>query len=310
MDTKLKELRKKVNRFNSVSAKLEELNSQHASLKEKERELDKVRSKEQTDVERLEGRSLTSFFYAMVGKKEAKMDKEQQEAYVAAVKYDTALAELKAKEEDIVFLENELRSLEGCEEEMQEALKEKSIWLKNNNPDTADKIMKHEERIAYLQGQIKEIGEASVVGQRAYQEAEEINDELDSAESWGTWDVFGGGLITDLEKHSHLDEAQSKINHLQTLLSKFKTELADVSISADMQVQIDGFLKFADYFWDGLFTDWTVLDSIHSSQEQMNQVTNMISETLEHLEKKRNAAENEYKTEEAALGELIEKSEG
>lgn len=308
MDSKLKELRKKVNRYNSVSSKLEELNHQHALLKEKECELYKVRSKELADVERLEGRSLTSFFYAIAGKKEAKMDKEQQEAYVAAVKYDTALAELKAKEKEIVFLENELRSLKGCEEEIQQALREKSVWLKKNSPNTADKIMRHEERIAYLQGQVKEIGEAIVIGTSAHQEAEEINTELDSAESWGTWDVFGGGLITDLQKHSHLDEAQSKINYLQTLLSKFKTELADVSISADMKVQIDGFLRFADYFWDGLFADWAVLDSIHSSQEQMNQVTNKISETLKHLEKMRNAAENEIKTEETALGDLIEKS--
>jgi len=35
-----------------------------------------------------------------------------------------------------------------------------------------------------------------------------------------------------------------------------------------MQVNVDGFLRFADYFFDGLFADWAVLDRINQSQEQ------------------------------------------
>ena len=31
---------------------------------------------------------------------------------------------------------------------------------------------------------------------------------LESAEGWGTWDLLGGGLISDLAKHSHIDDAK------------------------------------------------------------------------------------------------------
>ncbi len=60
------------------------------------------------------------------------------------------------------------------------------------------------------------------------------------------------------------------------------TELADVTIHADMQVNIDGFLRFADYFFDGLFANWAVLDQIGHSQTQVqstrNQTENVCSQ--------------------------------
>ena len=48
---------------------------------------------------------------------------------------------------------------------------------------------------------------------------------------------------------------------------RFKTELADVEITADLQITVDGFLKFADFFFDGLFTD---LSLIHISDPAGN----------------------------------------
>ena len=116
---------------------------------------------------------------------------------------------------------------------------------------------------------------------------------LDSAEGWGTWDLFGGVLIADLAKHSHLDEAQGSIERLQSQLRQFKTELADVTIYADMQVNVDGFLRFADYFFDGLFADWAVLDKISQSQSQVQRTKGQIESVLSRLDSMLNAVEQE-----------------
>lgn len=80
---------------------------------------------------------------------------------------------------------------------------------------------------------------------------------------------------------------------LQSQMRTFKTELADVTISADFQVNIDGFLRFADYFFDGLFADWAVLDRIHQSQEQMESTRNQISGILAHLQNLAEGTERE-----------------
>ena len=116
---------------------------------------------------------------------------------------------------------------------------------------------------------------------------------LESAEGWATWDLFGGGLVADLVKHGHLDEAQAAVEDLQIQLGRFRTELADVTIQADVQVSIDGFLRFADYFFDGLFADWAVLDQIVRSQEQVRQTWTQIDGVLTRLEALRQAAERE-----------------
>ena len=71
--------------------------------------------------------------------------------------------------------------------------------------------------------------------------------------------------MADLAKYEELDDAQKQIEQLQVELRRFKTELADVEITADLQVTVDSFLKFADFFFDGLFADWAVLDHINQA---------------------------------------------
>src|SRR5699024_7962241 len=90
-----------------------------------------------------------------------------------------------------------------------------------------------------------------------------------------------------------LDDAQAMVEELQTQLRRFKTELADVTISADFQVSIDGFLLVADYLFDGIFADWAVLDKIGRSQEQVNDTRNQICSVLERLEQMEKQAERE-----------------
>ena len=143
--------------------------------------------------------------------------------------------------------------------------------------------MKLEERTAYLESQKRELEEAVSAGRAALTTADQIAGSLDSAEGWGTWDLFGGGLISDLAKHSHLDDAQASVEFLQSQLRRFKTELSDVTISADFQVNIDGFLRVADYLFDGIFADWTVLDQIHQSQAQIQNTRSQICNVLDYL---------------------------
>lgn len=80
---------------------------------------------------------------------------------------------------------------------------------------------------------------------------------------------------------------------MQVELCRFKTELADVTIQGDLQVSIDGFLRFADFFFDGLFADWTVLDQINRSQSQVRTTRAQIEQVLDRLDALLQAAEAE-----------------
>lgn len=301
----IQEIREEMQEQNRIAAKLDELHTQQQELRETESKLRAVRSKEERDVERLEGGSLAALFYGMIGRKSEKLDKEQREAYEAAVRHDTVLGELETMDYEIQQLERRKHSMNELENKLENAIRERKEWLKANCPEKAQDILDAEARIAGLRGQLKEIQEALEAGKSAKRTTEDIKKSLSSAESWGTWDVLGGGMITTMVKHSHLDEAQNQINVLQQRLRTFRTELVDVSFDSDIQVQIDGFLRFADYFWDGIFSDWMVLGKIHDSQSQIYEVGAKLDNVLRQLNTMKNQAEQGLEAEKNRLERLV-----
>ena len=83
------------------------------------------------------------------------------------------------------------------------------------------------------------------------------------------------------------------MEYLQSQLRAFRTELADVTISADFQVNIDGFLRVADYVFDGIFADWAVLDRINQAQVQVENTRAQICAVLDYLRQMTEQAEQE-----------------
>ena len=304
-DEKLQQLQEQMARSKQLEAMIKELRNQRDSLTAQVRELESIKLEEQADVDRLEVRSLAAFFYNVIGKMDEQLDKESQEAYAARVKYDAAARELEGVEADLRRYESELSALRGCEHRYDEVLKEKADAIKAAGGSNGEEILKLEERNAFLESQKKELQEAISAGNAALSTTQQVLSSLDSAEGWGTWDLFGGGLVANLAKHSHLDEAQGAIEQLQSQLRRFKTELADVTIQADMQVNVDGFLRFADYFFDGLFADWAVLDKINQSQSQVQNTKSQIASVLSRLDSMMRTLEQEQVQIKSKLDTLV-----
>ena len=307
-DEELRELQIQAATKNRLESVLNEPRKQKSILEAKVEELSVQKVKEQLDVDHLERRSLSNYFYQVVGKLDEKLTKEKQEAYEAAVKYDAAYSELQAVEADIRAKELEYGKVRRSNERYQEVLKEKQEAVKLSGVPEAAEILRLEAQLTSLDVQLKELEEAISAGKRAEQIADSILESLSSAEGWGTWDLLGGGLIADMAKHSHLDEAQGLVERLQGALRKFKTELADVEIIADMQVNIDGFLRFADYFFDGLFADWSVMNKISDAQGQVGRVKNQIGTVLSKLNSAGTSVKAEKNKAMSQLQELVKKA--
>ena len=301
----LKELHSKVARKKRLEVVLQDLWAQEQELVPKVAELEQIKMDEQEDVERLEGGSLAALFYSVVGKMDEKLDKERQEAYMASVKFDAAVRQLETVEYEIEKGEKELEELQGCEERYEQLLKEKLEILKSASGSVATEILQLEESILHTSNQKREIEEAVSAGDQALKVAKDVQSSLNSADGWSTFDMLGGGWIASMAKHEHLDEAQHKVELLQIKLRKFRTELADVKISADMKVSIDGFTRFADFFFDGLFMDWMVADQISQSQKQVALTTLQIEEAIERLEKLQAKAEKDREHFQKQLEELV-----
>lgn len=170
----------------------------------------------------------------------------------------------------------------------------------------ADRICALERSIGENASQLKELDEAVSAGQTALRQIGAIESSLGSAEDWGTWDLFGGGLISFAAKHSHLDDAQRGAEYLQTLLDRFRTELADIKMTAQLgRMDTDGFLRFADWFFDGLIADWAVLSRIRDSQESLTQVQGQVDGALSKLETLRQGRVSEKSALERQLSDVV-----
>ncbi len=240
-DSTLKELWQQVAEKKSCEAKQKELTAQRDTLADRLKKLEKSKLAEQADVDRLEGHSLATFFYQVIGKMDEKLDKERQEAYAARVKYDVALHDLSSVDADLEQIQNRLARLSDCERQYQATLSEKIKSIKASAHPAAQQVAESESRIAALKVQKRELLEAINAGKTALHTVNEVLETLDNAEGWSTWDVMGGGLGVDLAKYAELDDAQEQIEQLQVELRRFKTELSDVEITADLQVAVDSF---------------------------------------------------------------------
>ena len=114
----------------------------------------------------------------------------------------------------------------------------------------------------------KEIQEAISAGERALDSLREAQKYLSSAGNWGIVDILGGGLITDLIKHSKINNASQCMETARQDLRRFQRELDDVNEYLP-NIQVGDFLTFADFFFDGFIADMFVQSKIGDAKKQV-----------------------------------------
>lgn len=279
----LEALQAQMRQKTKAQSALKSLKDQLASLQKQETSLRQIRVKEAKDVERASGGTLSAFVYYILGSRQQHIDKEEAEAYAAAVKHDSVCAQIAGVEGDIAYYEKILSEVADCESRYKALLAEKSAALKSTQPQKAAQICALEEQICYLKGQLKETSEAYWAGKQVVEQLAGLDQSLSSAQNWGVVDLFGGGLISGAAKYSHLDEAQSQMHLLQSLLRRYATELADIEIEHPVDIKPGSFLTFADFFFDNLWADFAVLDHIAKSQERVCAIKSKVSAVQSRL---------------------------
>lgn len=129
----------------------------------------------------------------------------------------------------------------------------------------------------------KEIDEAIVSGERALASLKTAQEKLNSARNWGIFDMLGGGLLADIMKHSKMNEASAYMEEAKRDLLVFQKELQDVQETIDLKVDVDGFLTFADFFFDGIIMDYMVQSKIAEARKQIEQAIPLVEGLVNDL---------------------------
>lgn len=306
INKELQQLKQDAGRYHKLESMLKSLRTQLEEQKQRQRELEEELQKENLDVEKISKMSFSAILHTVLGNREEKIEQERQEALAAQLKYDNIKRQIEDTLRQISKLQSEKIDLNGCESRYNELFEKKLEMLRQSGSRNASGIIELENRISSLEANLKEISEAISAGESVVHSLERAEGSLGSAENWGTWDMWGGGgLVTNIIKHGHIDDARDAASEVQTLLNRFRTELADVRIDSRIEINIDGFDKFADFFFDGLIADWFVQSEIHESQESVSKVKSEVCGVLNKLSRMRDSDKNEIARLESDLSRIV-----
>jgi DNA repair exonuclease SbcCD ATPase subunit len=270
--------------------------SYHEELKQSQIKLNELKEKlqmENHDVEKLEGLSITSLFLTILGTKEERLKHEKQEAVLAKLQYDEARAEVRDLEKEIYSVHTNLQSVMNANSELEQLLKEKEERMKEASNEMNSYLNTLDEQASHFSKLQLEMDEAILAGKAVKSSLIQAVSSLEKASGWGTVDMFGGGVISTAIKHNHLDDASNYMHEAQHLAKKLKRELEDIGTDFSHSIDLSNLTRFADYFFDGLITDWVIQNQIDDSLEQVRAYKYQITSIVKRVEKEKININNE-----------------
>lgn len=250
--------------------------------------------------------SLSSIFISLIGRKEEKFDKEKEEYLMAKLKYDESIRQTQDLESKLEYTNKLLREHSQDYKAYDELLKQKEDLLISEGGEIGSQLKNELLKLDEITVDIKEIKEAITTGRTALSSLDNVIQKLESAKGWGTWDMLGGGFISNMAKHSAINEANSTAQIVQYDLKVFRKELSDVNEFTDIQVELSSFASFADFFLDGIFVDWFVQSKINDSLNNANGASRKVEAIIEKLNKNLIILENSRKQSEFKIKDILE----
>lgn len=129
-----------------------------------------------------------------------------------------------------------------------------------------------------------EIKEAMDAADEALDCLRRAQDRLNSAGNWGILDILGGGFISTFMKQNRMSEANDEMSRARDALKNFANELKDVSDVNLNNIEVNDFLSFADYFFDGAIADWMMQSRISDSKYQVRKAIDQIEAIRNNLQ--------------------------
>jgi hypothetical protein len=307
LNAQLSEARQAQRRRDKLRADLQRAEEDLRRQRLRLHELQAIADQEDRDVRRLEGLSMTALFLTILGSKEDQLQKERQEYLSAHLKSRQSQHAVRVLEGDVERLQFELGRLGDVDARLQALLEQKETQLARSGDETARRLAEMSAQIGEAQSQLKEVGEAIAAGEAARKGIDQVLSDLRSAHGWGVWDLLGGDLLATAIKHNRIDDARQAVYQVQDALGRFQREMADVGQSPQFIVEdIGKFETFADYFFDGLISDWVVQARIDRSLENARDMACRVNELLAKLDGRKKTLEEQISRLQESKNTLVE----
>lgn len=246
--------------------------------------------KEKRDVEHMQKESFSNFALRVMGRFDARAEKERGEEMAAKARYDKARARRDGLGQDLARLRAGVQESQAAARQYQAFLERRrdSLALDAGSP-AALRLQALEAERQRLTDQVVEVDEALAATGRAAATANQVAASLDSAEGWASYDVWvGKGLFSHMAKYQQIDDAEAAFNTLAAQLAQLRAELADVEGFAAPEFQgISTGQRAVDFWFDNIFTDLSVRGQIRDNQDRARQLLSALRQVAAALEERR-----------------------
>lgn len=261
-------------------------NARYAETAAQARALDAECQRLEEEIQDLEEYGLKSLAYRLLFKRKKTLRRMRAEKAELMEAFAEARKQQKKDEEKVHYYENELFRLEGLKRRLERMESEKIADYKREAMEEDVDFLQLEKEVVKQKENITQLKKALQAGRSAYELAGEIVSNLESAEQIGRQDMYSGSFFVTYDKHQYLKAAQQRLEDLRTKIQGFKGELADASLPEEFEITMGGFWKFADYFMDGLYSDYKALGKIRKAAIPVMQFRRKMEGILEGMERR------------------------
>lgn len=131
---------------------------------------------------------------------------------------------------------------------------------------------------------LKELYEAKNAAQQVIARIDNAISSLDSASSWGIFDILGGEFFTSLVKREKIRNANQDIQAISDSLNTLNRELEDVNMFLPEEISDSLTDNVFDIWFDNIFTDFMVQGEIKDKLMQLREFRSSIKELIGRLD--------------------------
>jgi hypothetical protein len=266
---------------------------QHDQLRARERaaaaDLDTVRQEcagEERDVERLEHVSLTRVLAALHGSREDALAREKAEADGARYRVAQAQQRLDAAHAELTRLEDRQAQLARAPQAYADALAAKEQYLTHSADPRGARLLALADERGRLTAELNELQRARDDAGAAVQALAEVQDRLGTAANWSTFDTyFDHGMVANAIKHDRIDQAAQAARAADQRLAALRTDLAELGgyEPTAPRLEVTAGFKFADIFFNNIFTDLAVGHQIRDAQDTVGRSVQQVRALQDRL---------------------------
>lgn len=257
------------------------------------------------DVDRMESDSFARKFYSFLGKHEEKLNKERSEAQAAQQKYMDALYTIGQLQKEKEDLNAQLAILGEPEAEYRAGFRRNQESIERDPGSSGQAYRQLKQEMVTLRNTEQEITEAKHAGDRVLSAVQDIQRSLNSASGWGVADMVSDSFFADLAKYGSMDDAKRKMHELQRLMNSYARELRDLNIHLNVDMDVGGGMRFADYFFDNIFTDMMTYNKIDNMKREIQDVRRQVEHYNHILQQKDASLEEEIRIRKQKAEDLI-----